>query len=94
MLTSDAFEVLQERRPHVRRQHRDPIDPTFSIPDAQLAAIEVDVLIRSVRASSSRSPDSYSNSHTSRTGPSSGRSAPRRPRFSTIRPAIVRVGAP
>jgi hypothetical protein len=35
--------MRHERRPHACRQHRDSIDPRFSIADAHLTTIEVDV---------------------------------------------------
>ena len=41
---AQLLEMRHERRPHACRQHRDSIDPRFSIADADLATIEVDVL--------------------------------------------------
>jgi hypothetical protein len=44
MLAPHGLEMLHKRRPHAARQHRDSIDARFSIADAHLAALEVDVL--------------------------------------------------
>jgi hypothetical protein len=44
VLRLDRREVLRERHPERRRQHRHAIAAALAIPDAYLASLEIDVL--------------------------------------------------